>query len=87
MRVRPRDSLSLCFKKSVDHDGLGLARSSSAQASGFATNDRRSGVDRGAGAIREHNFTAIRNSLGIDGAMSGAQSWPVLAYLGPSPAQ
>jgi hypothetical protein len=26
MRVRPRHRLSLCFKKSVDHDGLELAR-------------------------------------------------------------
>ena len=33
--------------------------------------DRRSGVDRGAGAIREDNFAAVGNSLGIDGAMSG----------------
>jgi hypothetical protein len=30
MRVRPRDRLSLCFKKSVDHDGLELARGLSA---------------------------------------------------------
>src|SRR5436305_9749462 len=74
MRVGPRDRLSLCLKKSVDYDGLELARSSSAQTSRFATNDRRSGVDRGAGAIREDNFAAVRNSLGIDGAMSGAQS-------------
>jgi hypothetical protein len=71
MRVRPRDRLSLCFKKSVDHDGLELVRSSSAKTSRFATNDRRSGVDRGAGAIRENNFAAVGNSLGIDGAMSG----------------
>src|SRR5205809_4430957 len=74
MRVGPRDRLSLCLKKSVDYDGLELARSSSAQTSSFATNDRRSGVDRGAGTIWEDNFTAVRNSLGIDGAMSGAQS-------------
>jgi len=74
MRVGPRDRLSLCLKKSVDYDGLELARSSSAQTSSFATNDRRSGVDRGAGPIREDNFTAVRNSLGIDGAMSGSQS-------------
>src|SRR5713101_2919035 len=74
MRVRPRHRLSLCFKKSVDHDSLELARSPSAEASGFATNDRRSGVDCSAGAIGEDNFTAVRNSLWIDGAMSGAQS-------------
>ena len=74
MRVRPLDRLSLCFKKSVDNDGLELGRSSSAQTSRFAANDRRSGVDRGARAIREDNFTAVRNSLGIDGAMSLAQS-------------
>jgi len=74
MCVRPCHRLSLCFKKSVDHDGLELARSSSAKTSRFATNDGRSGVNRGAGAIREDNFTAVRNSLGIDGAMSGAQS-------------
>src|SRR6266516_2359036 len=74
MRVRPRHRLSLCFKKSVDHDGLELARSPPAQASGFATDDLRTGVDRGAGAIQEDNFTAVRNSLGIDRAMSGAQS-------------
>src|SRR5436189_5186349 len=74
MRVRPRHRLSLCFKKSVDHDGLELARSPSAQTSGFTTNDRRPGVDRGAGAIREDNFTAIRNSFWIDRAMSGSQS-------------
>ena len=72
MRVRPRDRLSLCFKKSVDHDGLELARSPPAQPSGFATNDRRPCVDRGASAIRKDNFTAVRNSFGIDGAMSGA---------------
>jgi hypothetical protein len=71
MRVRPRGRLSLCFKKSVHHDGPELARTSSAKTSRFATNDRRSGVDRGAGAIREDNFTAVGNSLGIDGAMSG----------------
>jgi len=29
------------------------------------------GVDRCAGAIRENNFTAVGNSFGIDGAMSG----------------
>ena len=74
MRVCPRDRLPLCFKKSVDHDGLELARSPSAETSRFATNDRWSGVDRGAGAIREDNFTAVRNSLGIDGAMSGVKS-------------
>src|SRR5438128_4890921 len=74
MRVGPRDRLSLCLKKSVDYDGLELARSPSAQTSSFATNDRRSGVDRSAGAIREDNFTAVRNSLWIDRAMSGAQS-------------
>src|SRR5438067_2174882 len=74
MRVGPRDRLSLCLKKSVDYDGLELARSPSAQTSGFATNDRRSGIDRGAGAIREDNLTAVRNSLGIDRAMSGSQS-------------
>src|SRR5260370_40065449 len=76
MPVRPSHRLSLCFKKSVDHDGLELARSPSAKASGLATNDRRSGVDCGAGAIREDNFTAVRNSLWIDSAMSGVQSWP-----------
>src|SRR5260370_24550466 len=74
MPVRPSQRLSLCSKKSVDYDGLELARSPSAKASGFATNDRRSGVDRGAGAIREDNFTAVPNSLRIDGAMSGVQS-------------
>ena len=74
MLVRPRDRLSLCFKKSVDHNGLELASGSSACASCFATNNRRSGVNRGACAIREDNFTAVRNSLGIDGTMSGAQS-------------
>jgi len=74
MCVRPCHRLSLCFKKSVDHDGLELARSPSAKTSRFATNHRRSGVDRCAGAIRENNFTAVRNSLGIDGAMSGVQS-------------
>ena len=71
MRVRPRDRLALSFKKSIDHDGLELARSPPAYTSRFATNDRRSGVDRGAGAIREDNFTAVRDSLWIDGAMSG----------------
>jgi len=30
MRIRPRDRFSLCFKKSIDHDGLELARSSPA---------------------------------------------------------
>src|SRR6266404_4827240 len=74
MPVRPSHRLSLCFKKSVDYDGLELARSPSAKASGFATNDRRPGVDRGAGAIREDNFTAVRNPFWIDRAMSGAQS-------------
>ncbi len=58
MRVCPRHRLSLCFKKSVDHDGLELARSLSAQTSGFATNDRRSGVDRCAGTVREDNLAA-----------------------------
>ncbi len=74
MRVRPDHRLSLCFKKSVDYNGLKLARSPSAQTSSFATNDRRSGIDRCAGPIRENNFTAVRNPLWIDGAMSGAQS-------------
>jgi hypothetical protein len=72
MRVRPRDRVSLCFKKSVDDDGLELARSPPAQTSRFATNDRRPCVDRRAGAIREDNFTAVRNSFGIDCTMSGA---------------
>jgi hypothetical protein len=71
MRARPRDRLLLCFKKSVDHDGLELARSPSAETSGFAANDRRSGIDRSAGAIREDNFTAVRDSFWIDRAMSG----------------
>src|SRR4029077_12887359 len=74
MRIRPRDRLALCFKKSVDHDGLELARSSSTKTGRFAANHRRSGVDRSAGAIREDNFAAVRNSLGIDSAMSGVQS-------------
>ena len=74
VRVRPRHCLSLCFEKSVDHDGLELARSPSAQTRGFATNDRRSGIDRGADCIGKNNFAAVRNSLRIDGAMSGAQS-------------
>src|ERR1700676_4296545 len=73
MRVRAPHRLSLCFKKSVNYEGLELARSSSAQTSGFAANDRRSGIDRGAGAIREDNFAPIRNSFWIDRAMSGAQ--------------
>jgi hypothetical protein len=30
MRIRPRHRLSFCFKKSVDHDGLELARGPSA---------------------------------------------------------
>ena len=72
MRARPCHRLALCFKKSVDDDGLELARSPSAETSGFAANDRWSGIDRGAGAIREDNFTAVRNSLWIDGALSGA---------------
>jgi hypothetical protein len=71
MRVRPRDRLSLSFKKSVDYDGLELACSPPAETSGFATYDRRSGVDCDARAIREDNFAAVGNSLGIDGAMSG----------------
>jgi hypothetical protein len=58
MRVRPRHRVALRFKESVDHDGIALAGSSSASASGFATDYGRSGVDRGAGAIREDNFTA-----------------------------
>jgi hypothetical protein len=72
MRIHPRYRLSLRFKKSVDYDGLELVRSLPTQTGRFATNDRRSGVDRGASLIREDNFTAVRNPLGIDGAMSGA---------------
>jgi hypothetical protein len=45
MRVRPRGRLSLCFKKSVDHDGPELVCSPSTKTSRFATNDRRFGVD------------------------------------------
>jgi hypothetical protein len=74
MRVRPRHRVALRFKESVDHDGIALAGVSSACASGFATDYGRSGVDRGAGAIREDNFTAVRNSLWIDSAMSGVQA-------------
>jgi hypothetical protein len=72
MRVRPRYRFSLCFKKSVDHDGLKLAGGSSAQAGGFATNDRCSGVNRSANCIGENNLAAIRNPLWIDRAMSRA---------------
>jgi hypothetical protein len=88
MRVGPRHRLSLCFKESVDHDGIAFACSPSACASGFAINNRRSGIDRGAGAIREDHFTAVRNSFWIDRAMSGAQS-SANARLpdSPSPAQ
>src|SRR5260370_464060 len=35
---------------------------------------RRSGRDRGAGPVREDNFTAVRTPLWIDRAMSGVQS-------------
>jgi hypothetical protein len=74
MRVRPRHRVALRFKESVDHDRIALAGSSSACASGFATDYGRSGVDGGAGAIREDNFTPVRNSLWIDSAMSGVQT-------------
>ncbi|PYK54069.1 MAG: hypothetical protein DME48_09335 [Verrucomicrobia bacterium] len=72
MRIHPRYRLSLCFKKSVDYDSLELVRSPSTQTGRFATNDRRPGVDRCARLIRENNFAAVGNPLGIDRAMSGA---------------
>ena len=74
MCIRPRHRLSFCFKKPVDHDGLELARRSSASTSGFAINHCRSGVDGGADAIGKNNFAPVRNSFRIDSAMSGAQS-------------
>lgn len=76
MCVSPRDRFSLRFKKSIDHDGLEFARRSSASTGGFAINHCRSGVDRGADAIRENNFAPVRNSFRIDRAMSGAQTLP-----------
>ena len=65
-----------------------LARSSSAKTSRFATNDRRSGVDRGAGAIREDNFAAVvefawDRRRNVRSVVVGR----VLANLEPSPAQ
>src|ERR1700730_14616179 len=76
MRIRPRVRFSLRFEKSVDHDGLELACSASTYTSGFATNDRRSGIDRGADCIGKNDFAAVRNSFRIDGTMSGAQTSP-----------
>ena len=76
MRLRPRVRLSLRFEISIDHDGLELARSPSAYPGGFATNDRRSGIDRCADCIGKNNFAAVRNSFRIDGAMPGAQTSP-----------
>ena len=74
MRVRPRVRFSFRIKKSVDHDGLELARSPSTETRGFATNDRRSGIDRGADCIGKNDFATVRNSFRIDGAMAGAQT-------------
>ena len=87
MRVRPRLRFSFRVKKSVDHDGLELARGPSAETRSFATNDRRSGIDRGADCIGKNDFAAVWNSVRIDGAMPGAQTFPVLANLEPSAAQ
>ena len=76
MRVRPRVRFSLRVEISIDHDGLELARSPSTETRGFATNDRRSGIDRSADCIGENDFAAVRNSVRIDGAMPGAQTSP-----------
>jgi hypothetical protein len=76
MRVRPLVRFSFGIKKSVDHDGFELARSSSAYTRGFAANDCCSGIDRGADCIRKNDFAAVWNSFRIDGAMSGAQTSP-----------
>ena len=87
MRVRPRHRLSLCFKKSVDHDGLELARSPSAQTSGFATNDRRSGVDAVQARSGKTTLLPYGIRLGPTAQCPARSRWPVLAYLGLSPAQ
>src|ERR1700730_4982746 len=76
MLVRPRIRFLFRVKKSIDHDGFELARSPSAEARGFTTNDRRSGIDRGADCIGKNDFAAVRNSFRIDGTMSGAQTSP-----------
>ena len=76
MPARPSVRFSFRFKKSVDHDGLKLARSPSAETRCFATNDRRAGIDRGADGIGKNDFAAVRNSFRIDRAMSGAQTSP-----------
>ena len=44
-------------------------------------------VSTAVGAVRENNFAAVGNSLGIDGAMPECSRRPVLANLEPSPAQ
>jgi len=74
MRIHPGYRFSLCFKKAVDDDRFKLIRGSSTKTSRFAASDRRSGIDCGARFIGENNFAAIRDSLGIDRAMSGAQT-------------
>jgi len=82
MCIRPRHRFSFCFKKPVDHDGIELARRSSASTSGLAINHCRSGVDRGADAIGKNNFAPVRNSVRIDRAMSGTQTLPGAGVVG-----
>jgi len=76
MRVRPRVRFSFRIKESVDYDGFELARSLSAETRRFATNNCRSGIDRGADCIGKNDFAAVRNPFRIDGAMPGAQASP-----------
>ena len=82
MRVRPCVRFSFRFKKSVDHNGLELACSPPAQTRGFAANDRRSGIDRGADCIGKNDFAAVGNSFWIDGTMPWAQASPGTGEFG-----
>jgi hypothetical protein len=72
MRLRPLVRFSFRIKKSVDHDGFELARSPSAYTRGFATNNCRSGIDRGADCIGKNHLAAVWNSFRIDSAMPWA---------------
>ena len=73
VRFYPGERLLFGVKKTIDDDGIALSRISSARARSFAIDHIWSTVYGHAWRIGKDNFTAIGNSLWIDGAMPFAQ--------------
>src|SRR5256885_12637662 len=87
MRIRPRHRLSLCFKKSVDHDGLEwlAVRPHRRVALRLMT----AGPVSTAVQARSGKTTLLPYGIrfGSTAQCPAHSRRPVLAYLGPSPAQ